>query len=169
MQPQLPGEIRIPVIGEHYSVSKKIRTKDFVVEKRWVTKTVSVPVKVRYEELFVNGRRFGSGLDNVLASIRGSTADGNKARLKTGRPKSPADPNAKSKQVVPLFGEQVIVRKKMAKISEAIISKRKVTTRKKVQVNVKGERVVARHPDGTEEYIEEKPFTSQPHLASAAS
>jgi len=70
--PQLPTDIRIPVVGEKYSVSKRVRTKDFTVEKRWTTKTISVPVSIKYEEIFVNGKRFGSGLENVLSSLKRS-------------------------------------------------------------------------------------------------
>jgi hypothetical protein len=70
--PAFPPDLRIPVIDEKYSVSKRVRTKDFIVEKRWVTKTVSIPVSVKYEEIFVNGKRFGSGLEGVLSSIKGS-------------------------------------------------------------------------------------------------
>jgi hypothetical protein len=47
--PALPPDLRIPVIDEKYSVSKRVRTKDFIVEKRWVTKTVSIPVSVKYD------------------------------------------------------------------------------------------------------------------------
>jgi hypothetical protein len=62
----------IPVIDEKYSISKKLNTVDFVVEKRWVTKTISVPVSVRYEEIFVNGKQFGSGFEQMLSSLKGA-------------------------------------------------------------------------------------------------
>lgn len=66
MQSSEPGHDaaheRIPVVDEKYTILKKLQTQDFVIEKRWVTKTVSIPVSVRYEEVYVNG----NGLARVL-------------------------------------------------------------------------------------------------------
>jgi stress response protein YsnF len=168
--PALPPDLRIPVIDEKYSVSKRVRTKDFIVEKRWVTKTVSVPVSVKYEEIFVDGKRFGSGLENMLSSLKGAVSKETdtqrtrkrKAKLERGQSVPLSSNDVKLKEILPLYGEEVIINKRMRQVGEAVIAKRKVTERKKVSINVKGERIIARHPDGTEEYIQEKPFTAQP-------
>ena len=75
MQPSESGHDaaqRIPVVDEKYTILKKLQTQDFVVEKRWVTKTVSIPVSVRYEEVYVNGKRFGSGFESMLSSLKGA-------------------------------------------------------------------------------------------------
>jgi stress response protein YsnF len=164
--PALPPDLRIPVIDEKYSVSKRVRTKDFIVEKRWVTKTVSIPVSVKYEEIFVDGKRFGSSLESVLSSIKGSIKRETEAEKEKKRKaklnKGQAVPLSKNdvKEILPLYGEEVIINKRMRQVGEAVIAKRKVTERKKVSINVKGERIIVRHPDGTEEYIQEKPFTA---------
>jgi stress response protein YsnF len=168
--PALPPDLRIPVIDEKYSVSKRVRTKDFIVEKKWVTKTVSIPVSVKYEEIFVDGKRFGSGIESVLSSIKGSIKretetekeKKRKAKLNKGQAVPLSKNDVKLREILPLYGEEVIINKRMRQVGEAVIAKRKVTERKKVSINVKGERIIARHPDGTEEYIQEKPFTAQP-------
>ena len=51
----------VPVLEERYSIAKKVVTQDFTIEKRWVTKTMTLHVPVKYEEIFVNGKRYGSG------------------------------------------------------------------------------------------------------------
>lgn len=168
--PELPSDLRLPVIGEKYSVSKRVKTKDFLVEKRWVTRTVSIPVSVKYEEIFVNGKRFGSGLENLLSSLKGSLKQETatekerkqKAKLHKGQATPLYDKDVKLKEVLPLYGEEVVITKRVRQLGEAVIAKRKVTERKKVSINVKGERIIARHPDGTEEVIQEKPFTARP-------
>jgi stress response protein YsnF len=168
--PELPSDLKIPVIDEKYSVSKRVRTKDFVVEKRWVKKTISVPVSVKYEEIFVNGKRFGSGVENVLSSIKGALTKETdeertrkrKSKLRKGQPVPLTQRDVKLREILPLYGEELIIRKRVRKVGEAVIAKRKVTKKKNISINVRGERVIARHPDGTEEYIEAKPFTAKP-------
>jgi len=157
----------IPVIDEKYSISKKLNTADFIVEKRWVTKTISVPVSVRYEEIFVNGKQFGSGFEHMLSSLKGAikreseeeAVRKKKARLK-GEQVPLYDGSRLTEERLALFGEEITIQRKTRLVGEAVITKRRVTENKKVSINVKGERVTVRHPDGMEGQIQDKYFAA---------
>lgn len=42
----------IPIIEEEYSISKETTIKEARIEKRWVTKTKTVKVRITYEEVY---------------------------------------------------------------------------------------------------------------------
>lgn len=57
-------------------------------------------------------------------------------------------------QVVPLWGEQIIVDKKMVKLGEIIIRKYKVSENRKIDVDIRNEKVTVKYPDGkNEEFV----------------
>ena len=157
----------IPVIGEKYSISKPLKMRDFIVEKKWATKRITVPVSVRYEEIYVNGKRMGSGYEHFLASLKGAVnEEGKQANIdkKKGRLKGESVPlhgkGSKTHEIITLYGEEIILNKRMRVFGEAVISKRRVTKNRQVSINLKGERVIVKHLDGTQENVQEKPFTS---------
>jgi stress response protein YsnF len=161
----------VPVLEERYSIAKKVVTQDFTIEKRWVTKTMTFHVPVKYEEIFVNGKRFGSGaaLEKMLSSLKETVSnkkesDEEKVNKKQSRLRGELVPlsngNPKTQETLTLFGEEIIINRNIRRMGEAIISKRRVTENKKVKIDIKGERVIVRHPDGTEEEVRDKPFTA---------
>jgi stress response protein YsnF len=161
----------VPVLEERYSIAKKVVTQDLTIEKRWVTKTMTLHVPVKYEEIFVNGKRFGSGpaLEKMLSSLKDTVSnkkesDEEKVNKKKSRLRGELVPlsndNPKTQETLTLFGEEIIINRNIRQIGEAIITKRRVTENKKVEIDIKGERVIVRHPDGTEEEIRDKPFTA---------
>lgn len=161
----------VPVLEERYSIAKKVVTQDFTIEKRWVTKTMTLHVPVKYEEIFVNGKRFGSGaaLEKMLSSLKETVSnkkesDEEKVNKKQSRLRGELVPlsndSPKTQEILTLFGEEIIINRNIRRIGEAIISKRRVTENKKVEIDIKGERVIVRHPDATEEEIRDKPFTA---------
>jgi stress response protein YsnF len=161
----------VPVLEERYSIAKKVVTQGFTIEKRWVTKTMTLHVPVKYEEIFVNGKRFGSGaaLEKMLSSLKQTVSnnkesdedrvDKKKSRLR-GELVPLSNDNPKTQETLTLFGEEIIINRNIRRMGEAIITKRRVTENKKVKIDIKGERVIVRHPDGTEEEIRDKPFTA---------
>jgi stress response protein YsnF len=161
----------VPVLEERYSIAKKVVTQGFTIEKRWVTKTMTLHVPVKYEEIFVNGKRFGSGaaLEKMLSSLKQTVSnnkesdedrvDKKKSRLR-GELVPLSNDNPKIQETLTLFGEEIIINRNIRRMGEAIITKRRVTENKKVKIDIKGERVIVRHPDGTEEEIRDKPFTA---------
>lgn len=54
-------------------------------------------------------------------------------------------------QVIPIWGEQIIIDKKMVKLGEIIIRKSKVTENRKIDVEVRNEKVTVKYPDGNKE------------------
>lgn len=161
----------VPVLEERYSIAKKVVTQGFTIEKRWVTKTMTLHVPVKYEEIFVNGKRFGSGaaLEKMLSSLKQTVSnnkesDEDRVNKKKSRLRGELVPlsndNPKTQETLTLFGEEIIINRNIRRMGEAIITKRRVTENKKVKIDIKGERVIVRHPDGTEEEIRDKPFTA---------
>lgn len=70
-QEQKTTEIEVaPVVANNYSIPKKITTQNFIIEKRWVTGTAKIEVPMKYEEVYVNGKKLGSkdGLESILSS-----------------------------------------------------------------------------------------------------
>jgi stress response protein YsnF len=161
----------VPVLEERYSIAKKVVTQGFTIEKRWVTKTMTLHVPVKYEEIFVNGKRFGSGaaLEKMLSSLKQTVSnnkesDEDRVNKKKSRLRGELVPlsndNPKTQETLTLFGEEIIINRNIRRMGEVIITKRRVTENKKVKIDIKGERVIVRHPDGTEEEIRDKPFTA---------
>jgi len=58
-------------------------------------------------------------------------------------------------QVIPLWGEELIIDKKIVKIGEVIIKKSKISENRKFDVEVRKEKVTVKYPDGNTEEITE--------------
>jgi stress response protein YsnF len=168
----------IPILHEKYSISKKIITQEFTIEKRLVEGIATIKVPVKYEEIYVNGKRFGTsreegggGDDNttptwqsILSSIKGAITnkkehedhstqektERNKIELK-GEPISLA--RGIMEEILPLYAEEIIINKKMKQIAEAVITKRKITENMKITFQIKGENVIVKYPDTVEKNI----------------
>lgn len=135
MTPDESGAGIVPVIEEQLQVSKTVVRGEAVIEKRWVTRNKTIRVPVTYEEIYVDGKLF----DRKSKVVK-------KKGKSRGKAVPLFDGSSETEMVVPLFGEQVTISKKMAKVGEAVISKRKVTQNKKFTVNVAGEQVKVEQP-----------------------
>jgi stress response protein YsnF len=51
-------------------------------------------------------------------------------------------------KVIPVFGEKIIITKKMTKLNDLVIRKRRIVENKKIRVNVTRESVKIKHPNG---------------------
>ncbi len=153
-QQQQQQEQIIPVIEEEYSISKETTVKEAKIEKRWVTKTKTVKVPITYEEVYINGKKMKSVEDNSvfslikdkLSSSIGSNSDKSvnlsvrkKGDLKGVElvPLFPSSDNnaSETEKVIPLMGEEFEINKKMVKLAEIVIRKRRVTEKKKVDID----------------------------------
>jgi stress response protein YsnF len=56
-------------------------------------------------------------------------------------------------KVIPLYEEQLEIIKKMVKVGEIVITKRRVTEKKKIDVDIRGEEVTIKYPDGRSEKL----------------
>jgi hypothetical protein len=117
----------VPVVANKYSVSKKITKQNFIIEKRWVMGTAKIGVPMKYEEVYVNGKKLGSkgGLESILSSVKGKiSARGKKeesdekmVRKKKESLKGELAPlfegNSNTQEILPLFGEEILIRKRI--------------------------------------------------------
>ncbi len=55
---------------------------------------------------------------------------------------------AEAEKVIPVYGERIIITKKMAKLNELVIRKRRIVENKKIKVNITKESVKIKHPNG---------------------
>ncbi len=144
----------IPVVEEKISVSKQSIPSTLVIEKKWVTKTELVRVPVTYEEVYVNGKPISSSgtgkgilyeLRKALSGSRDSTNESKDTELQGDFvPISGTD----MQQVIPLYGEQITITKKMAKLNELVIKKRRIVENKKIKVTFTKESIKLKHTDG---------------------
>jgi stress response protein YsnF len=65
-----------------------------------------------------------------------------------------------TEKIVPIWGEEIIVSKRKVKLDEIVIRKRKIIESKKIDINIKREKVIVEYPDGHKE---------EPNLASLES
>ena len=154
----------VPVVANRYSVSKKITTQNFIIEKRWVMGTAKIGVPMKYEEVYVNGKKLGSkgGLESILSSMKGKIgargkkeeSDEKMVRKKKESLQGELAPlfegSSNTQEILPLFGEEILIRKRIRQVGEAVITKRKVTENIKIPLSTRSEKVIIRYPDGTE-------------------
>ena len=147
----------IPVVKEKPAISKQSVLSNTVIEKRWVTKTELVRVPVMYEEVYVNGKpmssRAGGGGGGILSDLKKALSgknDTTKQQLQEMKSRGEFVPISREdmEKVIPLFGEKIIVTKKMTKLNEIVIRKKRIVENKKIKVNVTKESVKIKHPNG---------------------
>ena len=61
--------------------------------------------------------------------------------------------NNKEENIIPLWGEEIIIDKRMVKIGEIVIRKYQTTEKQKIDVDVKSERLTIKYPDDRKEEI----------------
>ena len=166
----------IPVNEERFSISKNTVSEDIKIEKRWISATRKVEVPVPYEEVYVNDKVVKlfdeKDDDNILSKLKDKILDTidrdkNKQQQQTisqqqqqnepGGELIPLfddkDNNQITEKVIPILGEEVVVSRRTVKIGEIVIKKRRVTDNKKIQIDIKKEKVILEYPDGTIEQI----------------
>ena len=56
-------------------------------------------------------------------------------------------------QIIPIWGEQIVIDKKMVKLGEIAIKKSRIVEKRQVNVEVRKEKVTVKYPDGKKEEI----------------
>ena len=143
----------ISVVEEKPAISKQSVVTDTIIEKRWVTKTKLVRVPVVYEEIYVNGKPLSSGGGGgILSDLKKALSGKDESAKKTVDMKAMGEfvPVSKGdlEKVIPVFGEKIIITKKMTKLNDLVIKKRRIVENKKIKVDVTKERVKIQHPNG---------------------
>ena len=62
--------------------------------------------------------------------------------------------NNKNEKIVPIWGEEIIVQKRKVKLGEIVIQKRRIIESKKIDIDIKREKVIVEYPDGRKEELE---------------
>jgi stress response protein YsnF len=169
----------IPVNEERFSISKNTVSEDIKIEKRWISATRKVEVPVPYEEVYVNDKVVKlfdeKDDDNILSKLKDKildTIDRDKNKQQQQQQTisqqqqqqnepggeliplfDDKDNNQITEKVIPILGEEVVVSRRTVKIGEIVIKKRRVTDNKKIQIDIKKEKVMLEYPDGTTEQI----------------
>ena len=165
----------IPVNEERFSISKNTVSEDVKIEKRWISATRKVEIPVPYEEVYVNDKVVKlfdeKDDDNILSKLKDKILDSidrdkNKQQQTTTISQQQNEPrgeliplfddndnNQITEKVIPILGEEIVVSRRTVKIGEIVIKKRRVTDNKKIQIDVKKEKVMLEYPDGTTEQI----------------
>ena len=171
----------IPVNEERFSISKNTVSEDVKIEKRWISATRKVEIPVPYEEVYVNDKVVKlfdeKDDDNILSKLKDKildTIDRDKNKQQQQQQTisqqqqqqqqnepggeliplfDDKDNNQITEKVIPILGEEVVVSRRTVKIGEIVIKKRRVTDNKKIQIDIKKEKVMLEYPDGTTEQI----------------
>jgi stress response protein YsnF len=60
---------------------------------------------------------------------------------------------SETEKIVPIWGEEIIVRKRKVKLGEIVIRKRRIIENKKIDIGIKKEKVSVEYPDGLEQEL----------------
>ncbi|HEX2124113.1 MAG TPA: hypothetical protein VHF44_00770, partial [Nitrososphaeraceae archaeon] len=164
----------IPVNEERFSISKNTVSEDVKIEKRWISATRKVEIPLPYEEVYVNDKVVKlfdeKDDDNILSKLKDKILDSidrdkNKQQQTTisqqqNEPRGELIPlfddndnNQITEKVIPILGEEIVVSRRTVKIGEIVIKNRRVPDNKKIQIDIKKEKVILEYPDGTTEQI----------------
>jgi stress response protein YsnF len=163
----------VPVLEEEFSISKKTIFENVKVEKKWNTTTKKIEVPVSFEEVYINGKGDDeediiSELDKLIIKSFEEMDDIQKKQYSILEKKeskrevvplfdASADDRKdrndinynETKKVIPIFGEEIVVSKRIVKLGELILAKNKVTENKKISIDIVKEKSVLRYTDGS--------------------
>ena len=170
----------VPVLKQDYSISKETSIKEAKIEKRLVTKVKTVRVPLVYEELWINDKKlksvkefqiFSAFKDKITSiadmgnistasveqSIKKKNIIENRGELIPLFPSSSSDEDSEihreKERIIPLYEEQFEIIKKRVKVAEIVITKRRITEKKKVDIDIITEEVTLEYPDGRSERL----------------
>jgi stress response protein YsnF len=168
----------VPVLKQDYSISKETSIKEAKIEKRLVTKVKTVRVPLVYEELYINDKKlksvkeiqiFSAFKDKITSianmgntstasvdqSIKEKNIIENRGELipLLSSDKDSSETQREKERIIPLYEEQFEIIKKRVKVAEIVITKRRVTEKKKVDIDISTEEVTLEYPDGRSERL----------------
>jgi stress response protein YsnF len=179
---------RISLIGEKFTLTKKTKEGQVNIEKRWTTSTKKIEIPVKYEEIYIDGKKIDSHIEGdavkIFAKIKDKIKhvftqsdkkeeDTQKDALKmkyydaensllndkqnTGSGKTMPftndKRNLKTEDVVTIWGEEIIINKRMVKLGEFVVKKYEVTETKEVDVELITEKLTIHQPNSHKEEI----------------
>jgi stress response protein YsnF len=157
-------QLIIPIIEQKTSTKTKSYTETVRIEKRLVEKKKTIEVPVNYEEIFVNGRLVEPTVADTFKEIKDKLLDivsfdqDKEEEEKENVPgeKIPLFGNGtEMERVIPLYAEEVVVSKRLVKVADVRIRKRKVIQLKKIDVGAVTEELTIQNPTGSKASFEE--------------
>jgi len=195
---------QIPLYSEDFELTKKEVETNIQLEKKWVQTTKKIEIPVKYEEILLNGKEFGSydqkEIVEMLSKIKDKIShvfhhdeenkknDDEESRQdkksdkqqqkhdnhdpshenseleihytkqssKKDKVDSSSTPSVSSngnstnqfEKVIPLWGEEITINRKLVKMGEIIIRKYKVSENHEIQVELNKEKYSIKYPDG---------------------
>jgi stress response protein YsnF len=158
------GPLTIPIIEQKTSTKTKSYTESVRIEKRLVEKKKTIDVPVNYEEIFVNGRLVEPTVADTFKEIKDKLLDivsfdqdkEEKDKENVPGEKIPLFGNGtEMERVIPLYAEEVVVSKRLVKVADVKIRKRKITQLKKIDVGAVTEELTIKNPTGSKASFEE--------------
>ena len=172
----------VPVLKQDYSISKETSIKEAKIEKRLVNKVKTVRVPLVYEELYINDKKlksvkefqiFSAFKDKITSianmgnistasvdqSIKEKNIIENRGELiplfssSSSSSDEDSEIHREKERIIPLYEEQFEIIKKRVRVAEIIITKQRVTEKKKVDIDISTEEVTLEYPDGRSERL----------------
>ena len=178
---------RIPLIGEKFTLTKTTKEGQVNIEKRWTAATKKIEIPVKYEEIYMDGKKIDSLIERdavkILTKIKDKimhvfTHSDNKEdaprdtlkvkyydaengllndrqNIGVGKtmPLTNDKRSLKTENVVTIWGEEIIINKRMVKLGEFIVKKYEVTETKEVDVELITEKLTIHQPNSHKEEI----------------
>ncbi len=178
---------RIPLIGEKFTLTKQTKEGQVSIEKRWMTATKKIEIPVKYEEIYMDGKKIDSHIERdavkiftkIKAKIKhvfihsDNKEDAPKDTLKMKHydaensllndrqnigggktmPLTNDKRNLKTENAITIWGEEIIIDKRMVKLGEFIVKKYEVTETKEVDVELTTEKLTIHQPNSHKEEI----------------
>ena len=168
--PRPTQEQIVPILEEDFSISKQASIKEAKIEKKVVTKTKTVKIPITYEELYINGKKLKSVEEpRILSALKDKISNitnigssdtsvdqsiSKKNKIEDRGEQVPlfssddvTSENEKEK-IIPIYEEQFEIVKKVAKVAEFVITKRRITEKKVIDIDLRREEVEIKYPDG---------------------
>jgi stress response protein YsnF len=148
----------IPIIEQNNSTKTKGYTETVRIEKRLIEKKKTIDVAVNYEEIFVNGRQVEPSVADTFKDIKDKIVDivsfdqdkEEKEKENVPGEKIPLFGNdTEMEKVISLYAEEIVVSKRLVKVADVTIRKRKVTHIEKIDVGTVTEELAVQNPTGS--------------------
>jgi stress response protein YsnF len=148
----------IPIIEQNNSTKTKGYMETVRIEKRLIEKKKTIDVAVNYEEIFVNGRQVEPSVADTFKDIKDKIVDivsfdqdkEEKEKENVPGEKIPLFGNdTEMEEVISLYAEEIVVSKRLVKVADVTIRKRKVTHIEKIDVGTVTEELTVQNPTGS--------------------
>jgi hypothetical protein len=153
----------IPIIEQKSTIETKSYTEAIRIEKGQVERKKNIEINVKYDEIFVNGKEIHTNAGDTLREIRDKileiiSFDQDRDEKELEKVKGQMIPllgnDTEMERVIPLYAEEVVISKRMVKVADLTIRKRKVSERRKVDIDLITEQVTIQNPTGGSSSLE---------------